>query len=321
MALTLRRLVVFVIFCIAAAAVARCFSMREIVLWTFFTTTLFLVIGLSAEIFLGTFHPLASGYRFAGTIAPNDQGVNCAFLMISGAAAADVERHRGTLFRVGALLGFVFLILTASRTSFAAALIALAVYFAAVCSRATKIAMAYALCIACCVLFVVFGNAMLPSLKASIMLGRDSSGIDSFNGRTGIWEDVGHYIERRPILGYGYDGFWTLAHISEISDEEKWGVPNSHSAYLDYLLTLGAVGLVLYTLLLLGGIRRSLRFQKLSRNSTFAFCGALLVFCALDGLLETAVVDPSPLMFLSWVVLTSLAFTDCSYAVGKSRSI
>jgi exopolysaccharide production protein ExoQ len=307
--LTLRRLVVFGIFCIAAVAVARRLSLREIILWAFFSTTLFLVIGVLTELVLGTFRPFATGYRFGGTLHPNGQGINCALLLLSGVAAADVEKYRRTLFRACALVGFVFLILTASRTSFAAALLALAVYLGAVCSRATKIAMAYALSMAFCVLLLVLANASLPGLMSAVTLGRNDSTVDfSFNGRAGVWEDVGYYVHQHPILGYGYGGFWTPTRIKLISDEEKWPVPDSHSAYLDYLLTLGAVGLLVYTLLLFAGIRRAFRFQNLSHNSAFAFCGALLVFCALDGLLESAVIWPSLLLFLGMVVLVRLAF-------------
>jgi exopolysaccharide production protein ExoQ len=308
--LTFRRLVAFGIFCIAAVVVARRLSLREIILWTFFTSALFLVIGISAEVFLNTFRPLTSGYRFAGTIDPNNQGVNCALLLLSGVAAANVEKHRRELFLVGAMLGFVFLILTASRTSFAAALLALVIYLAEECSGKSKIAIAYGLTTAFCVFLMVLGNAILPTLRSAVMLGKDGTDVTSFHGRSGIWEDVGPYIDRRPILGYGYGGFWTPAHISEISEEEKWGVPNSHSAYLDYLLELGAVGLVLYVLLLFGGIRRAFRFHKLSRNPAYAFCGALLMFCVVDGLLESAVASPSFLMFLCLVTLASLAFKN-----------
>ena len=63
LALTVRRLLVFGILCIAAVAVARRLSPREIILWTLFSTALFLVIGFAAEVILGTFRPFASGYR------------------------------------------------------------------------------------------------------------------------------------------------------------------------------------------------------------------------------------------------------------------
>jgi exopolysaccharide production protein ExoQ len=306
--LTLRRLVVFGIFCIAAAAIASRFSARDIVLWTVFVTALFLLVGISAELFLGTFRPFTSGYRFAGTIDPNNQGVNCALLLLSGLTATRMERHRRTLFRMCALAGSIFLVLSASRTSFAAALVAVATYFAFVCSTKAKIAIAFVLSVTFCFLLIAFGSSTSSNLRSALLLGRDDSGVDSFHGRSGIWDDVGYYIARRPVLGYGYGSFWTPAHISEVSNEEKWGVPNAHSAYVDYLLSLGAVGLFAYLISLFGGIRLAIQFHKRSHNPAFAFCCALLVFCALDGLLESAVVNPSLLMFLNCVVLAFLAF-------------
>jgi exopolysaccharide production protein ExoQ len=307
-ALSIRRQVVFAIVCTAAAAIACRFSFRGIILWTFFSTSLFLVIGVLAEVFLGTFRPFASGYRFAGTVPPNGQGIDCALLVLSGVAAADLEKHRLTIFRACALLGFVFLIFTGSRTSIAACLLAFSVYLGIVCSRAMKIAMAYSSSIVFCLILMVMGDTFLPKLQSAFIAGRDSSTIDTFNGRTGIWDDVSYYVRQRPILGYGFGGFWTPAHLSEISEQEKWAVPDGHSTYLDYLLTLGSVGMALYILLLILGITSAFRFYRSSRNSTFAFCGALLVFCAFNGVLESAMAGPSVLMFLSMVVLARLAF-------------
>jgi exopolysaccharide production protein ExoQ len=268
------------------------------------------------ESLFGTFRPFASGYRFAGTLHPNMQGINCALLVLSGMASADVEKYNRTLFRISAFVGFVFLALTASRTAFAAALLALAVYLGMVCSSRAKLAMAYALSIVLCVLLLGLGNAFLPDLKSAVNFGRLDSSEGSLNGRTGIWEEVSHFVERRPMLGYGYGGFWNSAHIAEISDKEQWGVPNSHSAYLDYLLTLGAVGLMGYVFILFAGIRRAFCFHKLSQNSAYAFFAALLVFCAMGGLLESAPIEPSLLMFLSAVVLAQLAFARPALSCG-----
>ena len=84
--LTLKRLGVFGILCITAVAVARRLSLREVILWTFLTTALFLAIGVFAELFFGTFRPFASGYRFAGTQHPNGQGIDCGLLILSAVA-------------------------------------------------------------------------------------------------------------------------------------------------------------------------------------------------------------------------------------------
>jgi O-antigen ligase len=176
-----------------------------------------------------------------------------------------------------------------------------------------KLAIAYALSVLLCVLVLALGNAFLPELKSAVNLGRVDATEGSLNGRAGVWDEISKYASQRPVLGYGFGGFWTPAHISEISKEEKWGIPNSHSAYLDYLLALGGVGLTAYAFLLFAGIRRAFRFHKLSRNSVFAFCGAVLAFCAMDGLLESATTEPSLAMFLTLVVLTSLAVRDDSH--------
>jgi O-antigen ligase len=307
-ALTVTRVTVFGILCMAALAMVSRFSLREIVLWTFFSSGLYLVIGVFAEILFGTFRPLASGYRFAGTLHPNLQGINCALFLLSGIAAADMEKSGQVIFRICALVGFFFLVLSASRTSFAVVLLALAAYAWVMYSRRAKMAMAYALSIVFCVLALVFGNSFLPNLKSAVMLGRDDSTIGSFNGRTGIWDEIGKYVQKRPIAGYGYAGFWTPNHISEISEEEKWGIPNSHSAYLDNLLALGVVGLVAYGVSLFAGIKQAFRFQRRYHNSVYAFCGALLLFCAMDSFLESAPIEPSLLMLAGMVVLAQMAF-------------
>lgn len=311
--LTLTRVVVFAILCLAAVAVVHRFSVREIILWAFFTSGSYLVLGVAAEALFGTFQPLASGYRFAGTLHPNNEGINCALFLLSGLAAADLEKQKKLTYRICALVGFVFLVLTASRTAFASALVAMAVYLGALSSKRTKILTAYALSIVFCVLLMALGNAFLPDLKSAVMLGRDDSTVGSFNGRTGVWDEISHYVQRRPILGYGYGGFWTPAHISEVSEGEKWGIPNSHSAYLDNLLMLGAVGLGGYVLILSTGIRSAFRSYSRLKGPAFAFFGAFLVFCALDGLLESAPIEPSLLMFLSMVVLIYLSCLDDSH--------
>lgn len=304
--LSLTRVAVLLILCTAALAVALRYTLREIILWALFTSGAYAALGIFLEMIFANFHPLASGYRFAGTLHPNSQGINCAVLLLSAIAAANLERRGRRFFQVCAVVGFVFLVLTASRTAFAASFLALAVYGGVTWSRRSKLVIAYALSIALCLVGLILGDALLPDLKSAVMLGREDSSSASLNGRIGVWDEIGPYVQRRPILGYGYGAFWTPSRISEISEGEKWGIPNSHSAYLDNLLALGAVGLLTYVFLLFIGIRRAFHVLRISRDSAYAFCGVLLVFCAVDGFLETAAANPSLPMFLCLVILTHL---------------
>ena len=310
LSLTIRRVVAFGIIWTAAIAIVRYASLREIVLWIFFSTVLFVSIGVIAEVVFGTFQPFASGYRFAGTMHPNYQGMQCGLLLLSAVAAADMEKRRRVFFLACGFLGFVFMVLSGSRTSLAAVMLALIVYLAAVCSRTTKVATAFGCSIVLCLFLLSPGAGLLPNLKAAILLGRDDPGnVDSLSGRMMIWKDVGDYISQRPILGYSYGGFWTPAHVNAISDKEDQAIPNSHSTYIEYLVTLGPVGLATYSLLLFAGIRCAFRAHRLSHNCAFAFCGALLVFCTLNGFLEVVITEGSPLMLPFIVVLAFLAFT------------
>lgn len=323
---TLIRLFSFSILCLTAVAVMRRFSLRDVILWTVFTSGAYVAVGVLMEIVFKSFQPWVSGYRFAGTVHPNSQGINCALLLLSAIAAADLEQNKRMLFRICAGMGFVFLVLTASRTAFAAVLVGLAVYAALSWSHRTKIAIVYAASVVFCLLLLVLGSAFLPDLKSAVNLGRVDDSAGSLNGRTGVWDEISDYAAQRPILGYGFGGFWTPAHILEVSKEQNWGVPNSHSAYMDYLLALGAVGLTAYALILMSGILRAFRLYWITRNSAFAFCGAVLAFCMVHGFLESSTTEPSAAMFVIVMTLVYLAVRDESamqnfYALSRGAAL
>ena len=279
LALTLRRLVIFAIFCIAAVAVARRLSSRELVLWTFFSTTLFLAVGVFAELFLGTFRPFASGYRFAGTLHPNVQGVNCALLVLSGVAAADVERHRRPIFRIGAVLGFVFLNLTVSRTALAASLLALAAYFGVTASRAAKIVLASALSIS--PRHSAIGSRRCAHSRHSraplysegmILAVTGSMAKWALGGMRQICSQTSNYWLRLWWL-------WDPERINRISGATNWGV-GAALIYVSRLPPSSRASWVFmaYILALLVGIWCAFRFHRLSPTSGFAFCGVVLLF-------------------------------------------
>jgi exopolysaccharide production protein ExoQ len=308
-ALTSKRLVTFTMLSLGAVAFAHRFSLRGVVLWTFFATSLYLVVGVCAEIALGTFHPFASGYRFAGTLHPNHQGINCALLVLSGIATGEIEKHKRRVYRACAGVGFIFLMLTASRTAFACELLALAVYFLMVCSKRARITVAFAVLGLAIVLLPLLSG--IEDVKSAFMLGRTNSSTESFNGRGFIWDSLGPYIDQRPLLGYGYGGFWDPHHIEQLtalSDSDDFGVAESHDAYIQCLLDLGFVGLATYLFAMLGGLLRSFSSYKASRDPEFAFSGAFLVFCLANGVLESAIVVSMFLTFVIMAVLIKLGF-------------
>jgi O-antigen ligase len=307
---------------IAAVAIVVGLPMRQLILWTCTATAIFLCIDLAAEIAYGTFLPFASGYRFTGTLHPHGQGVDCTVLMLSSVAAMDLKKRWRPVLWILASLGFVFLVLSGSRTALGAALLALGIYVALTSSPKTKLVMAYGSGVLLCCLTLFLGSGLVAGAKSAVLLGReDSDSLGTFTGRTGIWEDVGGFIADRPMLGYGYASFWTPNRITDISAQEHQGVPNSHCTYIDYLLTLGSVGLAAYSLLLLTGIWYAFKFHRQTRNPVFAYCGVLLLFCVLDGFLESEMITGGLLLFLCLTALARVSFLPPSPMLSASRSL
>jgi O-antigen ligase len=72
-------------------------------------------------------------------------------------------------------------------------------------------------------------------------------GDPTFTGRTIIWDFVQHEIDRRPLLGWGYQSFWLVPGSPAFGEAPGWVkmMPNSHNGYYDTTLEVGYVGLFL----------------------------------------------------------------------------
>ena len=214
--LTIRRFTVLCMFSLAGLAMAGRFSIRCMPLCTFFISGLYLSLGISAEIILGTFHPFSAGYRFAGTMHPNIQGINCALLFLSALYLAGNSNKKGWFFMIGCA-ALIFLILTGSRTSFASALVAQTV-LTGVAFRKTKTILILLACVwVFGFLYIILGSGFSSFAVQSVLLGRGANEVSTLTGRTFLWKHLMDYIGNRPLVGYGFGAFWTTSHIREFS--------------------------------------------------------------------------------------------------------
>jgi O-antigen ligase len=106
---------------------------------------------------------------------------------------------------------------------------------------------------------LAFGGAALltrPSL-ATDALGRDLS----LTGRTDIWLPVQRQIRQHVEVGLGWGGVWRPASrpTLEMWREARFEAFYAHNGYLDIMLQLGAVGAVLFLLVLGGTLWRLVR--------------------------------------------------------------
>jgi O-antigen ligase len=312
--LTFRRLIVFAISLLTALALASRFWISCIPLFVFLSASLYLLIGLSAEIILETFQPTLAEYRFAGTLHPNSQGVNCALMFLAGVSIAWSTKRGRSFFLTAALVAFIFLILTKSRTSFISALIAQTLHWTLLSSNSKKsifiksIFWGMGISWLIFLLFLILGDNLTSLASSGILLGREDSEVLTFTGRTLIWEKCLEYVAERPLHGYGFNSFWTPAHIHEVSTLFDMGVIDAHSAYIDLLLNVGLVGMISYVSIIGLGIRKSFDYYKITRDIGYSFHFKLSIFSLIHGLLEAGQVQVSLGTLLILWGLVHLAF-------------
>ncbi|HEY2548621.1 MAG TPA: O-antigen ligase family protein [Candidatus Acidoferrum sp.] len=141
---------------------------------------------------------------------------------------------------------------------------------------------------------------VVDSERVTNALGRSSD----LTGRTEIWSRVISYIPERPVLGYGYSGFWNGASSESISVDRAMGtmIMYSHNGYLEILLNLGAVGF-LFTLIFLGtGIKRAYYCSERNRSRVYLWPLAFLFFFMLHNVGECTILFQD----LEWAICVAV---------------
>jgi exopolysaccharide production protein ExoQ len=113
------------------------------------------------------------------------------------------------------------------------------------------------------------------------ILGKDKS----LTGRTAIWTYAVAELGEKPILGWGFCGFWSslnpvAAQIREAIRGEGWWtppIPNAHNAMLEFLLEIGVVGTMLFLFLLLRNLMLAAKCLMNRQAGQFGLTSALLL--------------------------------------------
>ena len=308
--LTLRRLGVLVFCFIGALGVGRQFSLRQICVIALLITATYMFIGLGVEICLGTFKPWHSGYRFSGTVHPNLQASYCSTLCL----AAICLLGRGTAVRslLVALLaaGIGFLLLTQSRTTALSCLVAVS---AMGCVRSTGrqrivAAILFGLAASTIVLAMQLGNINVEEkLLDTALMGRSEESV-SLNGRIPLWMELSDCCRDRLLIGFGYGAFWDPEHVEAASAVVGSGVSHSHSAYIETLVNVGLVGAAALALAAATALVRAARACRHARDAGYDFLFVLLVYGAVQSVLESMFSAPACIPFLAACGLARLAF-------------
>lgn len=119
------------------------------------------------------------------------------------------------------------------------------------------------------------------------LLGRSKD----LTGRTELWRSVGSMILARPLLGYGFSGFWAGASSESFTVERYigWSPTYSHNGYLEILLNLGIVGCILFLIFLWRGFSRTVHLaeQRSAREDLWPL--GFMIFFAVHNVAECSI--------------------------------
>jgi exopolysaccharide production protein ExoQ len=133
------------------------------------------------------------------------------------------------------------------------------------------------------------------------LMGKDPS----LTGRTELWSYVINDIALKPTLGWGYSAFWSPSNPAamEITDIEKWYVPQAHNGLLEMLLNIGMAGTGIFVTIFVRNVGfafRCLRTRRtaLAESTLLLYCGLLLLGVS-ETVLLTALQSSTSVFFIS----------------------
>jgi exopolysaccharide production protein ExoQ len=167
----------------------------------------------------------------------------------------------------------------------------------------------------------VFGALALTVLAPVVFAALGKA--PTLTGRTDIWAALQPYIDARPMLGWGYQAFWTDTSLSSPVEGIEQAMdgfrpPDAHSTPKDFRLQLGIVGISLATLAFARCWWQAI-FQAKREPGMIVAIGFLTVFtsvCFTEGF-GTYPMDSMTLVVQLILIKTAMSLWDYKDARNK----
>lgn len=307
-----KKVIGMVFLALAALAMARQSDGPGLIQFAIFSLGSFVATSILAELVVGSFHPLEPGYRFAGLVHPNAMGSDCAILAVASFAYARHRADRRWFYYAMAFAALVLLVLTRSRTALLAGLAGFTLCATLLAGPRAKLLMG--LCVAALgTVALAVGNELQDLVAEAVAMGRTDAGasdIGSFTGRSEIWAQLWEYVQQRPVLGYGYNSFWSPERLLDVALRQGFASPSAHSGLLEVTLSLGVVGGALLLVVLALAVLRALRAWHRERQIEYAFMAAALVALCINITTESIILHATIGSFVWMIMLARLGHVE-----------
>lgn len=309
--LSLRRLPQWIITAVVGFVAGAALGVKGCLMAIALVCAAYLVAGIANELFNGTRDPEV-GYRFAGTLHPNQQALNCALLAFSSCWLGATESIPSGIAIGGMIAGMGGLGLTRSRLAFWASVTAALMSIAMTPSgsnRAWPVGLAVGILVTGVAVRNLRGHGQVGvqdglggTLKGAVLFGRMSYAA-SLNGRTMLWKLALADVGPDWILGQGFGAFWDARRLDMMREKAGMRVWVCHSTPVEILVRSGAIGTVLFSATMVAAFIAALGLHGISS----ALLGSLLIFIFLEGLLESVFALPGYTSLLLFLLLGALA--------------
>jgi exopolysaccharide production protein ExoQ len=241
--------------------------------------------------------------RLAGIAgSANNMALIAAFgLVVTGLYVREFHAMNRLFVPLSVLLCGAALLMTNSRAPLAMALIILLATYTFTWRRLYAGVFLISVALLLLALILPFGQETF--LKAVSRSG-DIGEVTSFTGRTEIWYGVLKLVEMQPLMGYGYAS--SVFVLPQYVNEIGFTTSHAHNLMLQLLLTTGWVGVILFTLSVMGVALRAAVYKD-----RIAF--AMMAFVLLNGITESS-------GFTTLANICSLAFGIAVSLPATSRS-
>lgn len=245
----------------------------------------------------------------------------CGRMMVLATAALLAEK-RWSFLRVASLLVFLFvMIMSGSRGAWLVEAVILALYvllrIAGRFDSPSRVVLAMA---GLCAAVFIAGATIYYLPLLTRLVGRDAT----LSGRTEIWKHVWPFIIRRPLLGWGYAGFWRgiQGESFNVVAALRFIVFHAHNGFLEIWLELGILGLTFFVLSYLRAWRKLWPVLRSGNIDRVMWMVSVLVLIGLYGLDENTLLIPNGLFWMIYVATLAnieLLVAENRFARGLSR--
>ncbi len=165
-------------------------------------------------------------------------------------------------------------------------------------------------------LVTTFAFYVLDNVDAvTNLFGKDAT----FSGRAPLWAALWEMINRRPWLGYGYEGFWQgrSSESSLVWQVIGWSAPHAHNGILELLLAIGWVGTTLFLISLGVNLFRTFQLIRLNTSVETIYPLLFLLYFILTNMTERNIIGGGA----TWLLYVWLCFLPCESLQVKTRRL